>query len=226
MTTESRSLMLVAPRRVEWILEPLPRLGPSDVLLKTVAGSISIGTEVPQYLGTARLAGPLTYPKMTGYENVAIVTATGRDVEGVRLGDRVVATYGHRTHAVISTDRLVPVPADIDDRLALLVILSGDVATGIRKLGSALNDPVLVTGAGEIGLLAVFVLRALGVPAVDVIEPIVGRRDLARGLGSRKCLAPADVTSLDEEYRGGVECSSRDTAFGNLQAKMAERGTL
>ena len=55
-------------------------------------------------------------------------------------------------------------------------------------------------------------------PAVDVIEPVVRRRDLARGLGSR--------TSLDDEYWGGVECSGRDAAFGNLQAKVAEGGTL
>lgn len=226
MTIASTSLLLVAPKRVEWIEEPLPPLGPSDVSLKTVAESISIGTEVPQFLGTARSARPPTYPRMTGYENVAIVTETGRDVVDVRPGDRVVATYGHRTHAVIACDRLVPIPDDIDDRLALLVILSGDVATGIRKLGPALNDPVLVTGAGQIGLLAVFILRTLGAPAVDVIEPIVRRRDLARGLGCRACLAPDDIGSLADEYAGGVECSSRDSAFRILQAGMAEHGTL
>ena len=223
---EASSLVLTGPRRLEWIREPLVPLGRGDVLLETVAGSISSGTELPQFLATARRAMSPSYPTMTGYENVAIIVETGQDVRDFRSGDRVVATYGHRTHAVVAADRVVRIPEDVEDRLALLVILSGDVATGVRKLGSVIDNPVLVTGAGEIGLLATFVLRALGAPAVDVIEPLERRRRLARDLGARVTVAVEHAESLDNEYAGAVECSSRDGAFSLLQAKLAEHGWI
>jgi alcohol dehydrogenase len=223
---ESKSLMLMSPRRLEWVVERLSGPGSREVVLKTVAGSISGGTELPQFLGTARHALPITYPRMTGYESVAIITDVGNEVENFRPGDRVVATYGHRTHAVVGSDHLIPIPQDVDDRTALLVILSGDVATGVGKLGTLINDPVLVTGSGAIGLLTIFVLRSLGTPAVDVVEPLYRRRQFATRLGSRACVAPADLASLDGEYASGIECSGRDAAFAILQAKIAERGRM
>ncbi len=48
------SLLLTKPRHLEWIEEDLPPLQPSEVLVQTTAGAISIGTELPQFLTTAR----------------------------------------------------------------------------------------------------------------------------------------------------------------------------
>jgi alcohol dehydrogenase len=70
----------------------------------------------------------------------------------------------------------VEVPEDVSDGLALLAILSCDVAKGIRKVAPSPEEPVLVTGAGAIGLLTVFVLRAYGTRNVDVVEPLAQRR--------------------------------------------------
>src|SRR5690606_14158698 len=135
-----------------------------------VAGSISTGTELPQYMGSERDGYGHHYPHMTGYENVAVVTACGTGVTGLDVGDRVLATYGHRTAALVPATKAIPVPPDIPDDLALLAILGCDVMKGIRKLQSARDDAVLVTGAGTIGLLAVWSLRALGIETVDVVE--------------------------------------------------------
>ncbi|MBD0323981.1 MAG: hypothetical protein ICV72_11440, partial [Aldersonia sp.] len=109
---------------------------------------------------------------MTGYESVGIVLERGVDVRRVRVGDRVVGFYGHRTHAVVAERKVIVVPPALPDELAIRAILSCDVAAGIAKLGEGIAEPVLVTGAGAIGLLAVFVLLRRGAPAVDVIEPL------------------------------------------------------
>lgn len=221
-----RALLLIAPRQLRWVEEVLPPIGPNDLLVETRVGAVSLGAELPQYRGDARSSAPLSYPRMTGYESLGIVLARGAMVREVQVGQRVVACYGHRTHAVIPANRVIVVPRDVSDELALLVILSGDVATGVRKLGPILHEPILVTGAGAIGLLAVFVLAALGASAVDVIEPQPDRRAKAVRLGARTAVAPQDVTVLSEAYAGGIECSSRTVAFAVLQQRLQHGGRI
>lgn len=221
-----RALLLIAPRQLRWVEEVLPPIGPHDLLVETRVGAVSLGAELPQYRGDARSSAPLSYPRMTGYESLGIVLARGAMVREVQVGQRVVACYGHRTHAVIPANRVIVVPRDVSDELALLVILSGDVATGVRKLGPILHEPILVTGAGAIGLLAVFVLAALGASAVDVIEPQSDRRAKAVRLGARTAVAPQDVTVLSEAYAGGIECSSRAVAFAVLQQRLQQGGRI
>ena len=225
-STIGRSLKLIAPRQLAWATELSPPLGPHDLLLETQTGAISSGTEISHFRGDSRGASPPHYPQMTGYENVAIVRARGSAVTSPSLGARVVATYGHRTHAVVPATKAMIIPDDLSDAAAILLILSGDAATGIRKLGIPPPEPVLVTGAGTIGLLAIFVLRALGVQPIDVIEQHAERRDLALAFGARRAAAPDAAATLDTGYASGIECSSHDAAFALLQAHLAPHGRI
>ena len=204
----------------------MPPLGPDELLIETRAGAISGGTELPLYRGDSRAAAPPIYPRMTGYESVGIVRARGAAVAEPAIGARVVATYGHRTAAVVPARKTYPVPDDIGDELALLLILSGDVLTGLRKLGTPPPGPALVTGAGAIGLLAVFGLAALGVAAIDVIEPLTARHEPALALGARRVLTPQEATGLRADYTSGVECSAHDAAFVTLQRAMRPHGRI
>lgn len=216
--------MLTAPRRVGWVTEGLPALRSGEVLVRTDAGSISVGSELPLYRGEARSGPPDRYPLMTGYENVGTVVGCGQDVTSVRPGQRVFASYGHSTHGVLPEEKVVEVPKDISDALALLAILSCDVAKGVRKVAPKPEETVLVAGAGAIGLLAVFVLGAYGVRAVDVIEPARDRRALAQRLGARSAVDPEAL--VPDEYSVAFECSGRDDAFSILQRKLGADGRL
>jgi len=118
------------------------------------------------------------------------------------------------------------VPDDIADELALLLILSGDVLTGLRKLGTPTPGPALVTGAVAIGLLTVFGLAALGVSAIDVVEPLIARHELALARGARRVLTPQGATGLRADYASGVECSGRDAAFATLQRALRPHGRI
>ena len=68
-----RFLLLQAPYCTEWVEEELPRPGADEVLVRTLAGAVSVGAELPFYRGTHRGREPVDYPRMTGYESVALV---------------------------------------------------------------------------------------------------------------------------------------------------------
>jgi alcohol dehydrogenase len=217
------SLLLTAPRMLAWVSEELPVPGPGEVLVRTIAGAVSVGSELPFVRGDGRHARRPEYPLMTGYESLGVVEACGPHVSTLAPSDRVVAFYGHRTAAVLPERRAVPVPRDIPDDLALLLVLACDTAKGVAKVAPPAGEAVLVAGAGAIGLLTLFNLRAQGL-AVDMVEPHSGRRRLAHSLGARQVFAPIDVPS--DSYAYGFECSSRGEAFRVLQQALVPGGRI
>src|SRR5260221_7257768 len=110
MDITARSLVLTGPRRLEGTQQQVADPAPGMVVVQTVAGAISIGSELPQYAATARGTEPPRYPRMTGYESVAVVVAVGEGVEQLRVGDRGVAFYGHRTTALLPAGKTIREP--------------------------------------------------------------------------------------------------------------------
>ncbi|WP_148206620.1 hypothetical protein [Exiguobacterium artemiae] len=107
-------------------------------------------------------------------------------------------------------------------KLALLNILSCDAAKGVRKLVPKPTDPVLVTGMGVIGLLAVFYLRHFyHVDRIVVFDPDPVRSSLALSLG-----AHASYSDSDESFTHALECSARQDAFALLQEKFVPHEQL
>lgn len=223
--THQRSLLLTGPRQLAWLSAELPWPGPGEVLVETIAGAISVGSELPLYRGDARSAVPPIYPCMTGYESLGRVLARGRLVSGLPPGQRVLATYGHRSVALLPAERLIPVPDHIDDAVALTAILACDCYHGIARVAPRPYEPVLISGAGTIGLLTLWNLRARNVAHVDVIEPQIERRTLALRLGARNAFAPGAV-EIGDAYAVGFECSSRNAAFAELQQHMRAGGRI
>lgn len=222
-TEQADSLLLYAPGDLRWVHADLTPPGPGEVWLSTLAGAVSVGTELALFRGDAREAEARPYPLMTGYESLGRVVAVGEGVTAVQLGTRVVATYGHRTGACVPAKNLMPVPDDIPDEIALLAVLSNDASRGVGKLRLNPDDPVLITGAGTIGLLALHRLRWLGL-TVDVVEPLAPRRALALSLGARSAFLPEALPELT--YAAGVECSSVQAAFALLQRHLRPEGQL
>ncbi len=221
-----QSLLLVAPRQLEWVTEELPPLQSNEVLVQTTAGAISTGSELPRYRGRARSTHPPSYPQMTGYESTGTIVACGSTVQRLRAGDRVVAFYGHRTYGVIPEAKAITVPEGISDALALLAILTCDASKGIRKAGIKPGETVLITGAGTIGLLTIFMLKTMGVQAIDIVEPRAERRGLAVQIGARTAMSPQEMESMSNLYDVGFECSSRNAAFELMQNSMRPEGCI
>jgi len=221
-----QSLLLTAPRQLEWVVEDLPPLQPHEVLIRTTTGAISIGSELPIYCGTARSTEPTRYPRMTGYESAGVVISCGSHVQKFKTGDRVIAFYGHRTHAIISEAKAIAVPDSVSDAVGLLAILTCDVSKGIRKVTPTANESVLVTGAGTIGLLTVFMLKALDIRTIDVVEPLEKRCAMALQFGARMAISPQEINKSNEMYSVAFECSSYNEAFELVQGKMQRDGRI
>ena len=207
-----------------WFASELPPPQPEEVLVKTVFGSISTGREVAQFKGEDPIAAGRPLPRRLGYENVAEVVQCGSQVQEFRPGNYVVGAYGHRDYALVPANQLIPIayPAPA----ALLVISGSDTARGITKLELGLRSPLLIMGAGAVGLLTLFNLAARGYRIIDVVEPEPARLALAQKFGARYGFVPDQIPSAATGYAGGFECSGNSAAFLQLQNQMAQGGQI
>jgi len=208
--TADRALVITAPRRAE--IRPLPRPeGPLHV--QTIYSGVSLGTELSYFTGTnpmlrARLDPVLglfhpvdaqQYPiTRLGYMEVAKVEHDASAL-GLTPGTPVAMTYGHRTGWAVDplAERVVPLPADLDPVLGVLVAHMGPICANgllhaaaeehgpdVRTLGDGVRGRrVAVVGAGTVGLLTALFARVHGAAEVVVIDPTPARRAVAAQLG-------------------------------------------
>jgi (R,R)-butanediol dehydrogenase/meso-butanediol dehydrogenase/diacetyl reductase len=92
---------------------------------------------------------------------------------------------------VVAGDALVPIPAGVDDRVAVLTEPLAASVSALRYAGVGPNDRVLVLGGGPIGLLAVHACVAAGIE-VALVEPLNERRSIAADLGATATYVSAD----------------------------------
>ena len=98
---------------------------------------------------------------------------------------------GYAEYLTVPEQCLLEVPDDIDDDLApLLLDTIGTAAHGIRfvmpLVPPAETGPVLVTGAGPVGMGAIVALQNLGYPDVRVSDLKEERLQLAESFGARR----------------------------------------
>jgi threonine dehydrogenase-like Zn-dependent dehydrogenase len=144
--------------------------------------------------GEASIRYPVPF---LGYMEVARVTES-RSGAFVR-GDVVATTYGHKTGhtADPARDLLVRLPPDLPPMLGIFVAQMGPIAAnGILHadaeffgsqavtLGQSLRDrPVLVIGAGAVGIMTAMFARRAGAAEVVVADPSPFRRQRLEMMG-------------------------------------------
>ncbi|MDO9623358.1 MAG: NAD(P)-dependent alcohol dehydrogenase [Pseudomonas sp.] len=84
--TMMKAAVLVEPGRIELQDKPIPEIGPNDALLRITTTTIC-GTDVHILKGEYPVAAGLTI----GHEPVGIIEKLGRNVQGYREGQRVIA---------------------------------------------------------------------------------------------------------------------------------------
>lgn len=120
---------------------------------------------------------------------------------------------GYAEYLPVPENCLLPVPDDIDDSLApLLLDTIGTSAHAVRFAGRVVPPhdagPVLVTGAGPVGLGVVLALKALGYPDIVVSDPNETRLAIARAFGAKT----APVDDVQSRFALIVECSGAHAA--------------
>ena len=191
----------------------LPRdLAPGQVLVRVHYTSVC-GSQVAMIDGK-RGKDPYL-PHLLGHEGSGTVEEVGPGVRKVAEGDRVVLHCGvgdgiesetpnyrwngkplnagwvttFNQYAVVSENRLTPMPADFDLRLAPLFGCA--VLTGLGAIGKAEIEPgdsVIILGAGGVGLNLIqgaALVSAHPIVAVDLSDE---KLHLARQLGATHCI--------------------------------------
>jgi NADPH2:quinone reductase len=213
----------------------LPEPGAGEVRIRAEASSL-VFTDLlirRNLYPVLKLAPPLTL----GYDVVGRIDAVGPGVTRWRIGDRVAdltQVGGNATHLVRPAATLVAVPPGLDATRAEPLILSYLTAYQalFREAGAKPGDPVLVCGAsGAVGLAALDLCRAFGLPAVGVASARRAHAVTALGAAFVAYDEPDAAVKLDHLSRGvggfrAVVDAARGEPLSRVMARLAPGGRL
>ena len=216
---------------------PVPRPGPSDIIIRVLTCGIC-GSDLNYWR-----RGTLPPGSVPGHEFAGIIVEAGCDVIGLAPGDYVTAdpmvhrfglgdAPGAFTQFLRITDpqcdrTVFKLPSDLPPRLVSLV---EPMAVGLHGVAIGQANPgdrALVLGAGTIGLCVAIALRARGVDDVVVRDPSPLRRAAAEALG-------ATAVDVAEPWTRGTEqadiptlifdCAGVGSALIDAQNVIADGG--
>ncbi len=138
---------------------------------------------------------------------------------------------GFTQYAVNNINTLSPVPADMSDEEATLIVTAGTAMYGLDVMGGLIaGQSLVVMGPGPIGLMGVAVGKALGASEVILTGTRDNRLEMGRKLGADYTInvTREDAVEKVKEYTNGgahyvLECSGGATAV-NDAARMLKRG--
>jgi NADPH:quinone reductase len=159
------------PEVLRWEEVPAPPLGPEDVRVRHRFVGLNF---IDVYHRTGLYKQPL--PFTPGVEASGEVAEVGAAVQGLRVGDRVAYAAGtpgaYTEERVLPADRLVPLPADLDDRTAAAMMLKGMTAQYLLRQTIQVQpgDTILFhAAAGGVGLIACQWAKLLGATVIGTV---------------------------------------------------------
>jgi NADPH2:quinone reductase len=214
---------------------PAPQPGPGQVVAKVAAAGVNY-MDIYQREGVGGYRPDL--PFVTGGEGAGTVIATGPDVTGLTVGDRVawVGPGSYAEQVVLPADRVVPVPAGISDELAAAAILQGMTAHYLvtSTYPVQAGDVVVVhAAAGGVGLLLTqMVKRRGGIVIATCSGGQEGEKtNLAKDAGADHVTGYDRFRAVVGEVSGGrgahvVYDGVGQATFDDSLAVLRPRGTL
>jgi len=215
MNLPPSALLLRAPRELAFDPLEMAPLAPTEVRIRTLFSGISAGTELSQFRGTnpfmhrrfdepsrlflAAEAPSWPYPvRNLGYEEVGEIVEVGSGAAGLKAGQRVFGTWGHRTHHVATVeyarDRLMPEGAD--PRIGVFSHIGAVALNGVHDAQIRIGDVVAVFGLGVPGQIVAQAARASGAHVIGV-DPDASRRETALRLGTHEVLDPTQGSAAE-----------------------------
>jgi len=213
---------------------PFPdELAPHEVRIRVRRAGIC-GTDLHIHDWDRWARSRIEPPLVLGHEFMGEVAETGSLATEVEVGQRVSAeghlVCGHCEHCrtgnahvcrhtrilgidrdgafaeevVVPATNLIPIPDAIEDDHAAIFDPLGNAFHTVLHTDVS-GRTVAVIGCGPIGLFAVGIARAAGARSVIAVEPVDGRREIAREMGADRTLDPTgvDVPGTVREWTGG-----------------------
>jgi len=218
MGVRMRAAMIYGPYDLRIEEADRPTIGDDKVLIRVDACGIC-PSDVRGYTGTRK--GSHGYPYIPGHEWVGHVVEVGRDVSGIKEGDRVVPDWrvvcgrcyycrrgtfnycsdlrrdairgGFCEYGYAIRPNLRHIPVNVSYEEACFTEPLACCINGIKRCNIQVGDDVVVVGSGPIGLMHLQLAKHLGARVIscDVIEERLGK---AKGLG-----ADESVNSLKDD---------------------------
>jgi threonine dehydrogenase-like Zn-dependent dehydrogenase len=136
----------------------------------------------------------------------ARVTEVGKEVAGLKAGDRIVYNAPHsqffkfKPLPAYQAQSWVKIPEGVSDEEAPWYGLACTTQLGVRRANLQLGERVGIIGAGLLGQLVTQYLHAFGARKIIVIDPVQMRLDMAKAHGATHTLA-ADVKQAEGPIR-------------------------
>ena len=247
----TRAAILVEQRKPLEVAEiGLPAsLAPGQVLVRLLTSGIC-GSQIGEIDGAK--GEDRFLPHLLGHEGCGIVEEIGPAVSHVVPGDKVVlhwrkgpgieaatpayAWNGRKVnagwvttfnaHAVISENRLTPVPADTDPEIAALFGCAVTTGFGVvvNNARLTIGESVVVFGAGGIGLNIVQAASLVSAHPVIAVDLYDAKLDLAKAMGATHTIN-ARTQDAEAEIRRIVGPAGPDVFIDNTgQPKIIEMG--
>lgn len=158
------------PEVLRWDEVEVGAPGPGEALVRQTAIGLN-------FIDTYHRSGlyPLALPAILGSEAAGVVEAVGEGVGDVHPGDRVayagpVGAYAEAR--LIAADRLVPIPHEVDDRLAAALLLKGMTAQYLLRRTHRVSPGETIlfhAAAGGVGRIACAWAKALGATVIGTV---------------------------------------------------------
>ncbi len=212
---------------------PVPEPGEGEVLVEVAAAGVNF-MDIYQREGIGHYRREA--PFIPGAEGAGIVTALGKGVTGLAVGDRVAwpgASGSYAEQVAVTASRTVPVPAGISLQVAAAVILQGLTAHYLATSTYPVRHgdvTVVHAAAGGVGLLLTQLIRRRG--GIVVATTSGGEKeDLARAAGADYVTGYGNFRAAVAEASEGVGAHAvydgvgKDT-FDDSLAALRPRGMM
>ena len=158
------------PENLKWDEIEVGAPGPGQVRVRNTAVGLN-------FIDTYQRSGlyPMAMPLILGSEGAGVVEAVGPRVKALKAGDRVAYAGPIGAYAEVllrPVDRLVKVPAGIDDRTAAAMMLKGLTTQYLlrRTYRVRAGDTILThAAAGGVGLILCQWAKALGATVIGTV---------------------------------------------------------
>lgn len=143
--------------------------------------------------------GKLEVGSPTGYSAAGIVTAVGKNIRDIKIGDRVACAGAqcahHAEYISVPRNLAVRIPDGVSSRQAAPVTLGAIAMQGVRRANTTLGECFVVIGLGVIGQIAVQLLKASGCKVI-VSDLDSARIEMAMKHGADMAVNPEE--GMDE----------------------------
>jgi len=158
------------PENLKWEEVEVGKPGPGQVRVRNTAVGLN-------FVDTYQRSGlyPMTMPFTPGSEGAGVVEAVGPRVKDLKVGDRVAYSGPVGAYAEVllrPADRLVKIPAGVDDKVAAAMMLKGLTTQYLirRTYRVKKGDTILMhAAAGGVGLILCQWAKALGATVIGTV---------------------------------------------------------